>query len=519
MPISAAPLADPVALTDLLRAGLGNGGDEDAVVSLERRWSFNELDTASSRLAAGYRALGLSTGDRVASLMPNRGALIVHYLACIKGGFVSVPLNYRYTPVEMAHALEVSEASALLHHAEREGDIAGCAAARSLRFGTIGYSAGGYPSERRLEAMIESGQSAPDLPEPEQHPASPAFILFTSGSTGAAKGVTHSLSSMRDVVASAAAGLELEARDLLLPGSSMSHIGGMLFSFAALSMGARVAVARSFVPEEIVPLIRMARPTVLCMLPAALFCLIRDGQVTREDFASLRLVRSGSDKVPAELEIEFEALAGLPIDEGYGCTEIGLATLNPPDRIVAGSIGRALPGFEFSIRDETGAELPAGKEGTLWVRSGSTMTGYWRDPAASAAVMNGAWFNTGDIMSADEEGYLRFCGRKKQIIVHDGSNIFPQEVEDALLLHPDVAAAGVIGIHDLVHGERVRAYVVRKHAARASEVELIGFAREQVGYKAPEEIEFLSEMPLNPTGKTDRVRLKAMAEARHAPAP
>jgi long-chain acyl-CoA synthetase len=125
------------------------------------------------------------------------------------------------------------------------------------------------------------------------------------------------------------------------------------------------------------------------------------------------------------------------------------------------------------------------------------------------------WFNTGDMMRADDNGYLWFCGRKKQIIVHDGSNIFPQEVEDALLLHPGVASAAVVGVHDLMHGEIVRAYVVIKPGMVPSEIELIDFARQRIGYKAPEEIEFIDDMPLNPTGKIDRVRLKAIAAERH----
>ena len=191
-----------------------------------------------------------------------------------------------------------------------------------------------------------------------------------------------------------------------------------------------------------------------------------------------------------------------------------LATLNPPERIVAGSIGRPLPGFEFSIRDENDAELPSGKQGILWVRSGSTMTGYWRDPIASGSVMNGAWFNTGDIMTANDEGYLWFCGRKKQIIVHDGSNICPQEVEEALEEHPAIEVAGVIGVHDLVHGENTRAYVtLRPDTQRPTAAELIQFARQRVGYKAPEDVVFLEEMPLNATGKVDRVALKQLAEA------
>ena len=514
MPIPGAPLAAPVDLKDPLRAGLRDRPDDDAVVSLRKRWSFRELAEASEALANAYAGLGLKPGDRIASLMPNRGALLVHYLGCLKGGFVAVPLNYRYTTHEIGHALEKSGASLLLFHDERRKDVAGCVTAGSLSNGWVSYGARGGGSEPSFEQMIEADAPAPD--RPILSPQTPVFILFTSGSTGPAKGVTHTIGSAGHMFASAAAGFELTKDDVLLPGSSMSHLGGLLFSFAALSAGARVVIARSFVPDEIVPLLRRERPTVLCMLPTALFGLVRDGHVRREDFASLRLVRSGSDKVPTELETEFTDLTGLPIDEGYGCTEVGLATLNPPSgRIVAGSVGRPLPGFDIAIRDEVGGELPAGEQGTVWIRSRSLMRGYWEDSNATGKVINDGWLDSGDVMRADADGYLWFCGRKKQIIVHDGSNIFPQEVEDALLLHPGVAASGVIGLHDLLHGETVRAYVVRAPGGTATADELIAFARERIGYKAPEEIIFLDSMPLNPTGKIDRVHLKSVAAEGH----
>src|SRR5262249_54626740 len=257
------------------------------------------------------------------------------------------------------------------------------------------------------------------------------------------------------------------------------------------------------------PLLREQRPTTLAMLPTALTALVRDHGASRADFASLRLCRSGSDRVALELEQEFTALAGLPIDEGYGMTEVGIATINPPAGVIkAGSIGRPVPGFAISIRDESGAEVPPGVVGQIWIRSRTTTVGYWRDPKASAQIMRDGWLDSGDLARADEDGYLWFFWRKKQIIVHDGSNISPFEVEGALVEHPAVGLAGVVGVHDLLHGENVRAYVtIREDAPRPSADELIVFARARVGYQAPEEIIFLDEMPLNPTGKIDRPQL------------
>ena len=171
----------------------------------------------------------------------------------------------------------------------------------------------------------------------------------------------------------------------------------------------------------------------------------------------------------------------------------------------------------MSLRDDAGSEVPVGTQGRLWVRSATNTVGYWDNPQATAATIVDGWLDTGDVMRVDEDGYLWFCGRKKQIIVHDGSNICPQEVEEAIAEHSAIAAAGVIGIHDLVHGENVhRAYVTLKENARARSEELIRFARDRVGYKAPEEIVFLKEIPLTAAGKVDRATLKQMAEGRIA---
>jgi long-chain acyl-CoA synthetase len=175
------------------------------------------------------------------------------------------------------------------------------------------------------------------------------------------------------------------------------------------------------------------------------------------------------------------------------------------------------PGFVFSIRSEDGGEVSSGKEGRLFVRTPSRTAGYWNDPGASAEVIREEWLDTGDVMRADADGYLWFCGRNKQIIVHDGSNISPQEVEEALLAHPAVESAGVIGLHDLLHGENVRAYVALKlGVTRPKALDLIQFAKARLGYKAPEEIVFLETMPLNATGKVDRVALKDFAAGGHA---
>ncbi len=514
MPHLGPALEEPVQLSKLLETGAARNPDGIAVMSKEGNASWSELADASSRLAASYIALGLKPGDRVASLMPNRIALIVHYLACFKAGLVATPLNYRYTPPEIDHALTVSGASIILAHAERLADLA-ASKASSLPLGVITYNA---PDDRglRFESLLEN--APPSVTLPSMGPEAPAAIFFTSGSTGPAKGVTHTVGSLGWMFASAVNSFKLSPDDVVLPGSSISHIAGFIFSLASLSAGARVVVARAFDHAELGPLFRETRPTVFSMLPTALLHLLREHDMTADELASLRLCRSAGDKVPAELQHEYKALTGHQISEGYGMTEIGLAALHPPtvaDKL--GSVGLPSPGFAFSIRNETGEEVAQGAEGRLWVKTPSRAEGYWNDKQATEEVVRDGWLDTGDVMQADADGYLWFRGRQKQIIVHDGSNIAPQEVEDALLAHPAVESVGVIGMHNLAHGENVRAYVALKPgAARPKAAELIEFARARVGYKAPEEIVFLDEMPFNATGKVDRTKLKALAAGEHA---
>jgi acyl-CoA synthetase (AMP-forming)/AMP-acid ligase II len=495
----------------MLRAGLESNPDGLGLVSGGVRLTWEVLDDLSSRLASGYLRLGLARGDRFASLMPNCFELVVHYLACFKAGLVATPLNYRYTAPEIDHALRVSEARGLLAHVERDDDLSACEALAQLPLGRIGYG-GVTHGGVMLEGVLERDRPHSTFAVPA--PDAPAVIFFTSGSTGPPKGVTHTHETLGWMFATAAAGLELGPGDLVLAGSSLSHVGAFYVSFGALSVGAGIVVPRSFDGDELLPLLRECHPTVLSMLPSKLFALTRDHGASHDDFSSLRLCRAAGDKVSAELEREFTELSGFAIDEAYGLSETGLVAVSPPADVRIGSVGQVAPGVSLSLRDESGQAVEVGEEGSVWIKTGAACVGYWGDEEATAAAFVDGWLDSGDVMRADDDGFLYFRGRKKQIIVHDGSNITPQEIEEVLLEHPSIGSAGVIGIHDLIHGENVRAYItVREGSERPTDVELIRLARAKVGYKAPEEIVVLDEMPLTPTGKVDRTGLKHMAES------
>lgn len=224
MAIVGPPLERPVDMAAILRPGLAAHPDAEAVVSRRRRWTWRALDEAAARLASAYRARGLAPGDRIASLMPNRGELIVHYLACMKAGLVAVPLNYRYMAPEIDHALDVSGARMLLAHRERDADLATSEGAARLPLGRIVHD--DDPAESPLEAVI-AGARPVDFAPPG--PDDPAIIFFTSGSTGRPKGVCHTFATLGWIMASAIESLELGRGEVMLPGGSISHVGRTTF--------------------------------------------------------------------------------------------------------------------------------------------------------------------------------------------------------------------------------------------------------------------------------------------------
>jgi long-chain acyl-CoA synthetase len=508
-------LDGPIEVHELLRTGVETKPDAEALVSRRNRLTWRMLDDMSDRLAAGYSELGLERGDRIASLMPNRTALVLHYLACMKSGLVAMPLNYRYMAPEIDHTLGVGGARILLAHDERGGDLAAGRLASQLPLGRISYDdevgGSGSPS---FASLLDGGP--PRDPTPPS-PDDPAILFFTSGSTGKPKGVCHSFETLGWILASAVRSFDMGPDDVMLPGGSVSHVGGHHLSLMTLAAAGRVVLARTFDGDEILPLLREEQPTKIWMLPSALYALVRDHQARRADFASVQACYSGGDKVSGALEEEFTALTGVAIDEDYGMTEIGIPTVTPPASPKIGSVGPLAPGYQASFRDREGREVRAGVAGRLWIRFRGNMVGYWGNPEATAETIVDGWLDTGDVMHADEDGYLWFEGRQKQIIIHDGSNICPQEVEAALLEHDAVAAAGVVGVQSPLHGENVRAYVILEEGAAPTMQDLIRFARARIGYKAPEEVIVLGSMPLTATGKVDRVTLKRLAAAGKLP--
>ncbi|MEO1190691.1 MAG: class I adenylate-forming enzyme family protein [Pseudomonadota bacterium] len=511
MQLSGAALAAPVTMEGILAQGVGQDPDETALISLETSWTWQELDEDSSRLAGNLLDLGLEPGDRVAVLLPNRCAVVVIYLACLKAGLVATPLSYRYAAPEIDRALKVSEAKILISHRERADDLAAAQEVANLPLGTIGYGQGSLGG-LRFETLIEQEpkqQSFPELPDEAL-----AFLFFASSGGKTPRGIAHSRASVGWALASLMQGYALEEEDVVMTASALSHSGGMTLALASLAAGARVAIARNLDGDELLPLLRAERPTVTWMLPAALNRLLRDHEASARDFASLRLVLAGGDRVPDALAQRLESQIGLPLCQSYGFTQASCAALNlPTQQGPSNCIGALMPGCAAEIRDEAGAPLPPHREGHLWVTSKGVMQGYWHHPKASAAAVQEGWLDSGTRAKADAQGRLWLAGPQQQIVVHDFSSIAAKEVEAVLAKHPAVAAAGVVGLLDLLHGETLRAFVtLAENAEPVSEHDLIAYTRARIRFRAPEEIVFLDELPLDDEGEADHDLLKQLAE-------
>ena len=248
------------------------------------------------------------------------------------------------------------------------------------------------------------------------------------------KGVTHTYDSYGYCATSLAQALNATKDDVIFPGSSYSHTAGFVFSMAGLAVGAKIVVAAAGTADIFLPLAREVKPTIGFFLPSLLLTIIRDDTSTKETFDSLRLLVCGGDKVPSNLQLECHALTGKYVCEAYGMSEAVPITIQSGDESdeKRSSIGKPAPGCSISIRDvQTKKELPHGENGRMWISGPLVMQGYWGNPEATAETIVDGWLDTGDVVSIDKDGsgYIRFAGRQKQIIVHQGSNISPLEVE------------------------------------------------------------------------------------------
>jgi long-chain acyl-CoA synthetase len=486
-------------------------GDHRALL-FEGHWhSSGELFDRSRRIAAGLAALGVRAGDRVAVTMANCPEVGVIYTALWRAGAVVTPATFLLPPEDLRHVIADSEARAVVTTPEFAAKVGEATAGLDhVRFVVCTEDAEGDVVPL---ASVEESEPAAIVPRADDDLAA---LLYTGGTTGRAKGVMLSHANLHFTGRSAHAAAHIPGLNRALATLPLSHAYGLLLTIAALhSTESGVSVLlRWFDPTAFLSLIEEHELQLSAVVPSMLQILLSQ-PLEDYDLSSLRYVGSGGAPLPQEVEEEFcRRVPHVSIRQGYGLTETAaLVSTNPPGNERPGSVGLPVPGTEVRILDEQGGVLPAGEVGEICCRSPGVMQGYWHSPDATGEAIVDGWLHTGDVGYVDSDGYLFVVDRKKDLIIRGGFNVYPRDVEDALVEHPAVAMAGVIGKPDRIHGEDVVAFVSLPDGAALTPDELIDWSRQRIGgYKYPRELHFVDAVPLTTVGKIDRKALRTLRE-------
>ncbi|MFL5932125.1 MAG: class I adenylate-forming enzyme family protein [Gaiellaceae bacterium] len=459
-------------------------GDYDSLW-FDGRWiRSGELHDRAARLAAWLTAEGLRPGDRVIVLMANCPEVPVAYNAIWRAGGVVTPAIFLLPPAELEHMVADSGATVVLATPELAGNLPD-----------------GVPVVTTDE--LREAEPADVVP---RAPNDPAALLYTGGTTGRSKGVllSHENLWFAGKAGHEAGHLPEITRGLLaLP---LSHAFGLLVTVVGLHAEGQgqTVLMRWFDPTLWLELAQEHRTQITAVVPSMLQLLLAQ-PLEDYDLSELRYVVSGGAPLP--IGVAEELLRRLPqveIREGYGLTESSaLVTSTPPGQSRLGSVGKPVPGIEVRIDGDDDV-------GEICVRSPAVMLGYWGQPDATADAIDDGWLRTGDLGYLDDDGYLYVVDRKKDLIIRGGFNVFPRDVEEAMLEHSAVVAAGVVGRPDEAHGEEVVAFVELGPRQDATPEDLVAFAKQRIGgYKYPREVHLVGSLPLTPVGKVDRKALRA----------
>jgi fatty-acyl-CoA synthase len=485
-------------ILDAVRRHARERGGERAYWTPARTWSFAELDAASSRIAQGLKSLGIGPGDRVACLTKLTADCVALVLAANKLGAVCMPVNWRLAPPEVDYIVENGRAKLMMADAAFPY-------AKIMSFKTEEFSSWYGQFEAR-----DPGH-APDLDDT-------ALQLYSSGTTGLPKGVelTHRnlMVSMTQAVAEAIGYHGYP--DVMLNALPTYHIAGVGVALLTASKGGSSVLYPDFDPAKVVAAIGEHRITHSFLVPAMIQFMLQVPGAAQADYSSLKGVSYGASPISEKVLVDAMRTFKCRFMQVYGLTETtGAITCLPPEdhdpvgpkRVLLRSAGKPIRGVELRVTDGAGKDCAEGEVGEVWIRSAQNMKGYWANAKATADAFvdrqpdGMGWFRSGDAGYL-KDGYLFLHDRIKDMIVSGGENIYPAEVENALMQHPAVADGAVIGVPDERWGEAVKAVVVLKSGSKASEAEIIEFMRVRIAhFKCPKSVDFVDAIPRNPTGK------------------
>ena len=458
-------------LRQLFDLSLKNRAEEIALEWAGREYTFQEIDARSDLAAHALAARGLTIGDRLCVYLANRIELIDLYLACVKLGVIFVPINILYREREISHI--VSDAGPKMVITEHE-----------------------------LPGLLDPGQAFPAVEFPALDGDTPAALVYTSGTTGTSKGAVLTHNNFAANAVNLLTCWQISTNDRLLLALPLFHIhalGNGLHCW--LISGCRMRLLERFEHQKAAAQFLHFLPTLFFGVPAMYVRLLETPRDTaREIGESMRLFVSGSAPLPAQVLKDFRKLFGHTILERYGMTETMMNMSNPyAGERRPGTVGFPLPGVSARIDED----------GELWVKGPNVFAGYWRRDDATRAAFSEGWFRTGDIAMRSADGYYTLCGRKSDLIISGGFNIYPREIEDFLMEQPEIAEAAVVAEADRVRGEIPVAYLVMRGELDAASIE--ARCREKLAsFKVPRRFEAVEKLPRNALGKVQKNLLKRL---------
>lgn len=505
----------------IYRVNARNTPDKPALIWRGRTTTWSQLDDRIDRLSAGLARRGIGRKQSIILMMRNRQEFVELTAAAARGGAAAVSISWRSTPKELVYLALHSGARAIVTEPELLSTIEqveGELPAELLRnVFVVGDSATTSGPVRATPLDTLFAEPAPkDRSLDSTNDEDAAVVIYTSGTTGKPKGAVRKFP--KDTMHAAFRFINetpMRVDDVHLVTCPLYH--STAFGFLSLSaiLGQTVVMMDEFKPEPFLEAVERYGITTTAMVPTMLHRVLELPLETRNkyDARTLRAVFSGGAPLPAPVAIEFMDAFGDVLFNFYGATETGLVTLAKPRdlREAPGTIGKALPGNEVRLVGEDGRDVAPGEVGELYVKNKMLVAGYHNDETATQDSMLDGFFSVGDLARRDAAGHFFIEGRKRDMVISGGVNVYPAEIEGVLEQHPDVSEVAVIGVPDREWGERVRAFVVRRAGTSVDEGALKAFARERLaGPKVPRDYVFLDVLPRNPTGKVLKRDLRGM---------
>jgi len=533
-------------LVDLLEEGFRRHATRNAYAYMDRYFTFAEIDRYSAAFGAWLQGQGLAPGARVAIMMPNVVQYPIALAGVLRAGYIVVNVNPLYTPRELEHQLKDSGAEAIVileNFAATLQQVIAKTAVRHVVVASLGDMLGfprgaivnfavrrlrklvpafSLPGHERFTETLDAGARRRLAPV-RKTLDDVAFLQYTGGTTGVSKGATLTHGNLVANV------LQMEAWIIpALKDTSRGPVPEQFVYICALPLyhvfalvvnclfGLRIGTLNVLItnPRDIPGFVRELSKYKFNVVPGVntLYNALAENEEFRKlDFSSLRVANGGGMAVQKAVSDKWQAITGLPIIEGYGLSETSpVATCNPIDNAhYNGTIGLPFPNTEIQLLDDAGQPVPLGEPGEIAIRGPQVMAGYWNRPDETAKVMTpDGFFKSGDIGIMDERGYIRIVDRKKDMILVSGFNVYPNEIEGVLAMHPGVLECAAIGVPDAKSGEAVKVFVVKKDAALTEDAIRKHCEEHLTGYKRPRFIEFRAELPKTNVGKILRRALR-----------